>query len=228
MKTTGLLLFFLCSVLGIDQVQARNTTTISTEASVVTIPAADILTIKYKFGEKSNRVLKLQKALGNGVYKDGIYGKQTYKAHKKAVKAAGLPLSVLPALPFVSVAKQYGIPQSKEFRCPQFEDRIRAAGLEPVEVFSYISYRESRCRVGAINAIWKNGKIVWTLNKDGSYDSGLLQINSSWKTVVSQVCNSERGNLKVLLDLDCNLKVAKYLMDNSKSGLGNWRVYKSS
>ena len=246
MKTTGLLLFFLCSVLGIHQVQTRDTATILTETSVVAVPATentvqlldasvevvqaspDVLTIKYKFGERSNRVLKLQQTLKRGLYLDGVYGMRTYEAHKAAVEEAGVSLGVLPRLPVVSVAKQYGIPESSELRCPQFEDEIRAAGLEPVEVFSYIAYRESRCRVGAINAIWKNGKIVWTLNKDGSYDSGLLQINSSWKTVVSQVCNSERGNLRVLLDLDCNLKVAKYLMDNSKSGLGNWRVYKSS
>jgi hypothetical protein len=246
MKTTGLLLLFLCSVLGIHQVQTKDTTTISTETSVVAVPAAentvqllaasveviqaspDVLTIKYKFGERSNRVLRLQRTLNRGLRLDGVYGMRTYEAHKAALEAAGASLGVLPGVPVVSVAKQYGIPQSKEMRCPQYEDEIRAAGLEPVEVFSYIAYRESRCRVGAINAIWKNGKIVWTLNKDGSYDSGLLQINSSWKTVVSQVCNSERGNLQVLFDLNCNLKVAKYLMDNSKSGLGNWRVYKSS
>ena len=245
MKTTGLLLFFLCSILGIHQVQTRDTTTTSTEASVVAIPAVketaqvqaasvvivqaspDVLTIKYRFGEKSKRVLKLQKALSNGVYQDGIYGMRTYEAHRTAVKAAGVSLSVLPALPVVSVAKQYGIPESKELRCPQFESKIRAAGLEPVEVFSYIAYRESRCKVGAINAIWKNGKIVWTLNNDGSYDSGLLQINSSWKTAVATVCGAERGDLQVLFNLDCNLKVAKYIMDNTQGKLGNWRVFRT-
>lgn len=100
--------------------------------------------------------------------------------------------------------------------CPQWEPAIKAAGL-PVKEFSYIAWRESRCRIKAINAIWKNGKIVWTLNKNGSYDSGLMQINSGHRELVKRVCG---GNLSLLLTLDCNLAVTKQLYD--VHGLSPW------
>lgn len=112
------------------------------------------------------------------------------------------------------------IPSDKTKRCPQFEQIFRDYGLVPVQVFSYIAYRESGCNVYAINAIWDaNGKIVWTLNKNGSYDSGLLQVNSSWKTVTKNICG---GGIKLLRTLDCNLKVSKYLLDNG--GLSHWSL----
>lgn len=112
------------------------------------------------------------------------------------------------------------IPSDTSKRCPQFENAFRKYGLQPVEVFSYIAWRESGCRIKAINAKWDdNGNITWTLNRDGSYDSGLLQVNSSWKSVTKQVCG---GSIEMLLILDCNLKVSKYLLDNG--GLGHWSL----
>lgn len=106
------------------------------------------------------------------------------------------------------------------WRCPQYEQLFAQYGLEPVEVFSYIAYRESRCRKKAVNAKFDDdGNIVWTLNKNGSYDSGLLQINSTWKTVTKQICG---GGIELLTNLDCNLKVAKYLLDNG--GLSHWSI----
>jgi hypothetical protein len=107
-------------------------------------------------------------------------------------------------------------------RCPQFEDDFLAAGLPP-KIMSYVAYRESRCRVGAINARFDSkGNVVWTLNKNGTFDSGLLQVNSGWKSVTAKVCRTKFGDLKVLLRLDCNLKVAKYLYDNG--GLRHWSI----
>lgn len=105
--------------------------------------------------------------------------------------------------------------------CPQYEDLFRQYGLKPVKTFSYIAWRESRCRPNAVNAKWDdNGNITWTLNKDGSIDRGLLQINSTWKTATANACGSDFGDMEVLYNLDCNLKVAKYLLDNG--GLGHW------
>lgn len=92
--------------------------------------------------------------------------------------------------------------------CPEFEPVLAAHGLEPVQIFSYIAWRESRCTIEAMNT---------TLNRDGSFDSGLLQINSTWKTVTRNICG---GGLELLVGLDCNLRVAKYLLDNG--GLGHW------
>ena len=105
-------------------------------------------------------------------------------------------------------------------RCPQFEQAFADHGLLPVEAFSYIAWRESRCRPQAINARWDSaGNIIWTLNRNGTYDSGLLQINSSWKTVTRKTCG---GSIDLLLTLDCNLRVARYLLDNG--GLGHWSM----
>lgn len=104
------------------------------------------------------------------------------------------------------------------WRCPKYEEVFADYGLLPVETFSYIAYRESRCRPKAVNARWdEEGNIVWTLNKNGSYDSGLLQINSTWKTVTREICG---GGIELLKELDCNLRVAKYLLDNG--GLSHW------
>lgn len=103
-------------------------------------------------------------------------------------------------------------------KCPDFEPMFKEYGLEPVEVFSYIAYRESRCRIKAINARFdEDGNVVWTLNKNGSIDRGLLQVNSSWRSVTKRICGTD---LDGLLILDCNLRVAKYLLDNG--GLGHW------
>lgn len=111
---------------------------------------------------------------------------------------------------------------SKEVkRCPKFEPLFEQYGLVPVETFSYIAWRESRCRIKAINAIWdEDGNLIYHLNKNKSWDTGLLQINSSWRTVVSEICGAKLGDLTVLHNLDCNLRVAKYLLDNG--GLAHW------
>jgi len=111
--------------------------------------------------------------------------------------------------------------KNEENSCPQFEELFKEYGLTPVKTFSYIAWRESRCRPKAVNATWdKNGNVTWTLNKNGSIDRGLLQINSSWKTVTSKVCKSDFNDMDVLFTLDCNLRVAKYLLDDG--GLGHW------
>lgn len=96
--------------------------------------------------------------------------------------------------------------------CPQYEPALRKHGL-PVKPFSYLFWRESRC----------NPLAVSSQNSDGSYDYGGLQVNSTWKTVTARVCSRPfRQTKKSLLNLDCNLKVSKYLYENG--GLGHWRV----
>jgi len=105
--------------------------------------------------------------------------------------------------------------------CPKWEPAIKAAGL-PVKEFSFIAWRESRCRIKAINAIWNNkGEMIYHLNKNKTYDSGLLQINSGHREMVKKVCG---GDLVLLLTLDCNLAAAKYLYD--AYGLSPWTYVK--
>lgn len=110
------------------------------------------------------------------------------------------------------------VPDDETKRCPKFELLFEEYGLKPVKVFSYIAWRESRCRIKAINALWDdNGNMVWALNSDKTWDSGLLQINSTWKTVTKNVCG---GTIELLMNLDCNLKVAKHLLNDG--GLAHW------
>lgn len=102
------------------------------------------------------------------------------------------------------------IPKDLNKRCPQWEYKFIEFGL-PVELFSYIAWRESGCNERAINAKYdKAGNVIWTLNKNGSIDRGLVQINSCWKSLTKQLCGT---SLDGLLNVDCNLKVAKYLYD---------------
>ena len=102
------------------------------------------------------------------------------------------------------------IPKDLSKRCPLWEYKFIEFGL-PVELFSYISWRESRCNEKSINAKYdKAGNVIWTLNKNGSIDRGLVQINSCWKSLTKKLCGT---SLNGLLKVDCNLKVAKYLYD---------------
>lgn len=109
------------------------------------------------------------------------------------------------------------ISSDKSERCPEWEQKINEYGL-PVELFSYIAYRESRCNPKSINAKFDaNGNVIWTLNKNGSIDRGLVQINSCWRSVTRKICGT---GLNGLFDPDCNLSVAKYLYENG--GASHW------
>ena len=172
--------------------------------------------------EEGPRVKELQRAIGT-VRIDGVYGAITRREHIEALQKRGLPTSNIPV-----VVPRYNIPSDRTQRCPELEPLFKQAGLEPVDVFSYIAFRESHCNPGAQNATWKNGVMTYHLNKDKSYDTGLLQINSSWKSVTEKVCgeSASDNHMEGLKDPACNIAVAKYIMDNSQGKLGNWRVYK--
>lgn len=115
-------------------------------------------------------------------------------------------------------------------RCPKYEHLLRRADL-PVRTFSRIMWRESRCQPRAIGWNYKPGKshrdcVLSPANTYRkckavrSYDSGLLQINSSWVTVTAQVCKSRWGDMTVLLEPRCNIAVARYLYNNG--GVDHW------
>ena len=122
---------------------------------------------------------------------------------KKGTPAALAPLKLRPSKP---------IPSDTTKRCPQWEPLFKQYGL-PAKTFSYIAWRESRCNPRAHNK---------TLNRNGSQDLGLVQINNSWKTVTSNVCGTPYGKMEVLFDVHCNLSVARYLLANG--GLGHWSL----
>jgi hypothetical protein len=124
------------------------------------------------------------------------------EAYRASDKVLVLPVEVVPE----------GVPADKTKRCPQWEDEFAEFGL-PVQAFSYIAYRESRCNPLAHNK---------TLNRNGSQDRGLVQVNSSWVTVTAKQCASQHGDLSVLFNVRCNLAVARYLYRNG--GLRHWNL----
>lgn len=112
------------------------------------------------------------------------------------------------------------------------EKALKKYGL-PVKDFSYIMWRESRCKSGVIGWNYRSGMGHWSCKTAPadvyrkckavrSYDSGLLQINSSWVTVTANVCGTKWGNMSALLDPGCNLAVARYLFDNG--GMHHWKA----
>ena len=124
--------------------------------------------------------------------------------------------------------------QAASGRCPKWEPILKQHGL-PVKEFSMIMWRESRCEPKAIGWNYKSGMShrdcklspaakYKKCHAVRSYDSGLLQINSGWKTVTKKICKS--SDMSILLKPECNIKVAKYLYDNG--GLGHWRATSSS
>ena len=119
------------------------------------------------------------------------------------------------------------VPSDPTKRCPEFEDMFRKYGMYPIETWSYIAWRESRCNPNSQNAEWdENGNMTYHLNKNKTYDTGLLQINSSWKSVIEDVCgkSATENYMSGLKNPDCNIQVARYIMEHSASGLGNWRM----
>ena len=196
-----------------------------TESTMVIVKPQAILQEVFVFNERSERVGQLQSFLG--VYIDQHYGVKTREKHLLALAENSMETAFVPAIPNPIIdgnQRHYNISDDSTQRCPQFEPLFAQHGLEPVEVFSYIAYRESRCNPAAVNARFdKQGNITWTLNKNGSIDRGLIQINSCWKTVTKSVCGT---GLEGLFDVHCNLKVAKYIMENSAGGLSNWNVWK--
>ena len=177
-------------------------------------------------GQEGPAVHDLQVFLG-GLKVDGVYGKKTKQAHKEYIKKNGA------ANKSTVSAQSLGRTKKVDKSCPQWEKMLREYGL-PVADFSRIMYRESRCQPNAIGwnyykgtsykdcklspaATYKKCKAV------RSYDSGLLQINSSWKTITATVCKSKFGDLTVLLNAECNLKVASYLFEEG-GGISNWKA----
>lgn len=129
--------------------------------------------------------------------------------------------------------KKYGyvkLPSNKQMYCKEWEPLFYKHGL-PVKVFSYIAWRESRCLPHVIGFNYHSGQNSSSCvvpdpscSAVKSYDSGLLQINSSWKTLTSQICNAQYNDLTVLKDPNCNIRVAKYLYQNTSDRLYNWRI----
>jgi hypothetical protein len=90
-------------------------------------------------------------------------------------------------------------------------------------------WRESKCQPKAVGWNYHKGKThrdcklshAKTYRKCKavkSYDIGLLQINSSWRTVTHRICKTKE--MLKLQEVECNLKVAAYLYRNG--GIVHW------
>ena len=118
-------------------------------------------------------------------------------------------------------------PVPKDAYCPQWWAFARQAGWKgnQMETLDYIMHRESRCRPKAHNT---------TLNKDGSTDMGLTQINDrSWCLPSRYYKNGYLQSLGIikycedLFDPLTNLRAAKALYDYSQengSGFRPWGI----
>jgi hypothetical protein len=122
------------------------------------------------------------------------------------------------------------LPTNKAMYCPQFEELFKSYQL-PSKLFSYIAWRESRCQPKAVGWNYHAGmnhlsckEVTPSCHAVKSYDSGLLQINSSWRTLTSQICDAPLGDLTVLKQPECNVRVAFYLYANTTGRLKNWSI----
>jgi hypothetical protein len=194
----------------------------------------DVVYFFFSSGEKSKAAHDLQMFLGIKV--DGWYGPKTQAAHMEYLKKHPARTGDVRTASggALVVAQSVKSENSQGFikRCPKWEKLIKQYKL-PVKEFSYIMWRESRCQRKAIGWNYKSGMGHWSCKLAPaaiykkckavkSYDSGLLQINSSWVTVTSQVCKSKWGDMTVLLDAKCNIAVARYLYDNG--GMHHWKA----
>jgi hypothetical protein len=121
---------------------------------------------------------------------------------------------------------------AREWKCPQWHTMLRKHGL-PVEVFDHIMWRESKCEPKAVGWNYRRGtdhtdcvlspaSVYKNCRAVRSYDVGLVQINSGWRTLTARVCKRPaRQLIRSLTDPSCNLKVASVLWDGGK-GASNW------
>lgn len=118
----------------------------------------------------------------------------------------------------------------KGLPCPEWHDALRNAGL-PVRVFAPIMWRESRCVPQAIGWNYHKNKShrdcklspARTYRKCSavkSYDIGLLQVNSTWRSVTKAICKS--SDILILQNPSCNIAVSAYLYNNG--GSSHWRA----
>lgn len=129
----------------------------------------------------------------------------------------------------LSVASTTTLPTPPEARCPQWWPLARQAGWPEADLptLDKVLWRESNCLPHVHNT---------TLNKDGSSDLGLTQINDrSWCLPTRWYPDGYLQTVGILTTVGCeqlfdpytNLAAAKALHDYSKEANGNgWQPWK--
>jgi hypothetical protein len=203
-----------------------------------------VISMSFVLGQEGIEVHDLQGIVG--AKQDGKYGPITRKLHFAYLEKNSLNTSLAPQAPVKSASTSSGTVSSQSVssqsvslqseskvtgRCPKWEKKLRQYKL-PVKEFSFIMWRESKCVAKAIGWNYHKGmshrdcklshaRTYRKCKAVKSYDVGLLQINSSWKTLTAKVCKYEYGKMLILQDPDCNLKVASAIY--KQSGLEPWR-----
>lgn len=199
----------------------------------------EIVTTHYDFHQRGSDVRRLQRVLKTTA--DGVYGPVTWAKHRAYLIEHQYSTNILPSVPEAFTDEWYPVkyrketvylPLDKSKRCIQYEDELRKYQL-PVDIFSYVAWRESNCQIAAVGWNYKTGmgrrdcapksfeKYLVTCKAISSFDSGLLQVNSSWATVTRKLCGSSPRE-GALFSLDCNLKVSRYLLTHTSHPMGNW------
>jgi hypothetical protein len=165
-----------------------------------------------------------------------LFTEQRKRTLRKSIATIGILLSLVSPTGLAAKAEassvQSQVQKTTQWKCPQWHSLMKKYKL-PIKTFDSIMYRESRCKAKVIGWNYRAGMshrncklspadTYKKCHAVRSYDSGLLQINSSWTTLTSQVCRSKWGDMTVLLNPHCNLKVASYLYHKG-GGMSNWR-----
>jgi hypothetical protein len=122
---------------------------------------------------------------------------------------------------------------SYEWKCPKYTQQIRQHfPKRDWRTMDAIMWRESRCITRAVGWNYRPGTTYKDCQGRGdfhtrrrcpavrSYDVGLFQITSSWRTLTRQVCGKDTTT-KVLMRPQCNFRVARVLYNHG--GLDHWR-----
>ena len=142
-------------------------------------------------------------------------------------------LALVVALTLGPVAAVSPVEASKPWLCPKYTQQIKATFPRKVwRKMDAIMWRESKCVRQAVGWNYRKPLTHADCRDRGtfharrkckavkSWDVGLFQINSSWNTLTTQVCG-RNTQTKVLMDVDCNFRVAYVLYNNG--GLAHWQ-----
>lgn len=142
-------------------------------------------------------------------------------------------LALAIALSIAPIAVVSPVEASKPWLCPKYTQEIKQTfKRKDWRTMDRIMWRESKCETRAVGWNYRTGMSHADCRDSGrfhqrkrckavrSWDVGLFQVNSSWYTITTQLCGRNTRST-VLMESQCNFKVAKYLYENG--GLAHWQ-----
>ena len=142
-------------------------------------------------------------------------------------------LALVVALTLAPIAVVSPVEASKPWLCPKYTQDIKQTfKRKDWRTMDRIMWRESKCETRAVGWNYRTGMSHADCRDSGrfhqrkrckavrSWDVGLYQITSSWSTVTTRLCGKNTRST-VLMESQCNFRVAKYLYENG--GLAHWQ-----